>query len=141
LIDSTSTIDTNNNSNPELVTFASVDADSYKRLYEAQREENSRIQRQLDLTRSERTNSPASVKPRITCERVRATVGELAFLNMTRKERLVAVDVDPSVTDEFLKKVFGRGSNGSIGRDLHRTDPANYARLREAAKITNAFGG
>ncbi|MGH9598051.1 MAG: hypothetical protein ACRD3K_14755, partial [Edaphobacter sp.] len=111
----------------------------YKTLYESTRGE---LERTQVLVAAQKTHgaSPASTsRAGLTAAQVRSQVGELPFLNMGRVERLMAVGADPSVSDEFLKKLFGRGSDANFARDLNRTDPQRYRTLREAALVTGAY--
>jgi hypothetical protein len=77
----------------------------------------------------------------VPASRVKALLGPLALLKMTRDEKLQSLGVDPaSVTDDGLKKIFGRGNDGKMGGDLQKTSPARYAQLREAALLLNVYG-
>jgi hypothetical protein len=118
-----------------------VTESDYQKLYEESQAENARMALVMTAARVATTPTApgASTKAKVTAQRVRTLAGEVGFLNMSRAERLVSVGCDPSISDEFLSKVFGRGNNGTIGRDLHRTDPARYNVLREASLILNLF--
>jgi hypothetical protein len=119
-----------------------VTESDYQRLYEESKAENERLKVVMTAARINGTPSTAAGaanRHRGAANRVRAVVGDAGFHQMSRAERLTAVGCDPTISDEFLKKVYGRGNNGAIGRDLHRTDPEKYALLREASLILNIF--
>ena len=60
---------------------------------------------------------------------------------MTRAEKLGTLGIDANaVTDEGIKKVFGRGADSSIGADLYKSSPAKYAQLKEASLLLNLYG-
>ena len=112
----------------------------FESLYEQQKEENARLQAILTAGRVSKPTAPQSAKATVLAEQVRARLGDVAFHQLTRDERLLSVGVDPkSITNEGLSKIFGRGNDGSVGRDLMRTSPQRYAQLRQAALITNLF--
>jgi hypothetical protein len=114
----------------------------YEKLYEEQRVETERLQGLLAISRigNAQTNHKPSVKPVVTAERARAVLGPVGFLNTGRDDRLRAVQVDPaSITDEGLRKLFGRGADFKAAQDLQRSNPGRYAALREGAKILNLY--
>lgn len=114
---------------------------NFEELYEAQKLENTRLANLLTASRVSSSAAPKSVKPSITADRARAMVGALAWQKMTRDERLISVGVDPkSVTNEGLRKIFGRGNDGSIGQDLMKTSPSRYSALKEAALAVGVYG-
>jgi hypothetical protein len=121
---------------------APVTETDYQKLYEQKVEENDRLSAVIAASRIA-TSTPAnkSHRPAITAARMRALVGDAAYLNMSRTEKLVALGVDPaSASDDLLRRAFGRGAAGSVGADLHKTSPARYSLLREAALALNIYG-
>jgi hypothetical protein len=114
----------------------------YEALYNEKVAENDRLSSVIAASRIA-TSAPAnkSHRPAITAARMRAMVGDAAYLNMSRTEKLVALGVDPaSASDDLLRRTFGRGAAGSVGADLHKTSPARYGLLREAALALNIYG-
>jgi hypothetical protein len=112
----------------------------FESLYEQRKEENARLQAILTAGRVSRPTAPQSVKATVLAEQVKARLGPATFHQMTRNEKLQAVGVDPkSITNEGLSKIFGRGNDGTVGRDLMRTSPQRYAQLRQASLILNLF--
>jgi hypothetical protein len=113
----------------------------FEKLYEEKVLENERLNAVLTASRIA-TSAPAnkSHKPVITTARLRAMVGDAAFLGMSRTERIVALGGDVSVTDDALRKGFGRGNDGKFAQDLHKSDPRRYGLLREMAIALNIFG-
>lgn len=113
----------------------------FQALYEASQIENAKLNHLIEAARfSAPPASSASTKTLDTVERIRARIGEDAYRKLTREERLTAVGVDPTISDEFLLKLFGRKFVPTLQRDLHRTDPAKYSRLRQAARILGLDG-
>lgn len=121
--------------------YHEVTPSDYELLYQEQRQENERLKALLTVARVSGTpgNTQTSTRPVVTAERVEATLGRAAFLNTSRSEKLQAIGLDPSVTDEYLRKLFGRNADFKAAQDLHKTSPGKYALLREGAKILNIF--
>jgi hypothetical protein len=112
----------------------------YEQLYESQKAETGRLNALLTAAKISNSSAPKSVQPSMTAQKARAMVGELAWLKMSRDERLISIGVDPkSVTNEGLQKIFGRGNDGSIGKDLMKTSPSRYAQLRQASLALNLY--
>jgi phosphoglycerate dehydrogenase-like enzyme len=113
----------------------------YKALYDEKTAEVDRLNAIITAGRIAAT-TPAnkSHKPVITTARLRAMVGDAAFVNMSRTERIVGLGGDVSVTDDTLRKGWGRGNDGKFAQDLHKTDPRKYGLLREMAIALNIFG-
>ena len=108
----------------------------FERLYAASVEENKKLNHLIEAARfSTPPPSSDSHKTLDTCARVRGRLGELAFHKLTRVERLEAVGVDVTTTDAYICKIFGSKFDPSLQRDLHRSDPKKYARIREAYRI------
>jgi hypothetical protein len=120
------------------------EAVNYSLMYEEQREENARLRSIMSAARISGvpTHAPgADRKPSITAEHVRRSVSPVAFLNMTRDQKIQSLGVDPAtVTDGALKKLFGRSNDGIAAKDLHLSNPLQYRQLRECALILNKFG-
>ena len=125
--------------------FHEVTEKDYEALYQDQRAENERLKAILDAARlsSAGRGSPAarpSTKATVSSDRVRALLGPVGFLNTSRDEKLKALGVDPaSITDDGLKKLFGRGADFQAAQDLQRSNPGRHATLRECAKILNLY--
>jgi len=127
---------------PAPSTTAPVTPSEYQKAYELAIADNARMQLVLQAARlngAGSTPGAGSTKAKITADRVRGLLGDNEFRKLTRSERLTAVGVDPSISDEFISKIFGRKFDASLSRDLHRSDPEKYNRLREASKILNLF--
>jgi hypothetical protein len=124
-------------------TLHEVTEHDYEALYAESRAENERLKAVLDAARlSAGGGAPArpSAKAAVSADRVRALLGPVGFLNTTRDEKLKALGVDPaSVTDDGLKKLFGRGADFQAAQDLQRSNPGRHATLRECAKILNLY--
>jgi hypothetical protein len=107
------------------------------------RAENERLKSVLAAAKISSTPTAAnqkSAKPVLTAERFKALVGPVAVLQMTRQEKLSGLGLDPSsVSDDYLKQVFGRGADGAFGQELIRTSPQRYYLLREAAIILGIY--
>ncbi len=117
-----------------------VNESDYAKLYHETQEQLAQANAIIAASNSASSSAPGkSVQPKLTAQRLRATVGELGWLNMSRADRLMAIGCDPSISDDFLRKVFGRNSVGTVGRDLQRTDPSRHALLREAAHCTGMY--
>lgn len=118
-----------------------VNEGDYQRLYEESRAENERLQTVMTSARMNGVPSTtgATNYSKGAATRVRAVVGEHQFQKMSRAERLTSIGADPTLSDQFLSRVFGRGNDGSIGRDLFKTDKARYDLLREASIILNLY--
>jgi hypothetical protein len=118
-----------------------VTPSDYQKLYEAKVAENETLTAVIAASRVA-ANTPqnkGSVKAVITCERLRAMVGDLAYNQMPRASKIVALGGDPNTSDETLKKLFGRGNDGKLAADLQRSDPRSYATLREVALGLNLY--
>jgi hypothetical protein len=113
----------------------------YKALYEQKSEEVDSLNAIITASRAA-TRIPAnqSHKPSITAERFRAQVGDVAFLNMTRAQKLMGVGVDPATPDDVLHQGWGRGNDGKFAQDLMKSDPKKYSSLRQAAIVLGIFG-
>jgi len=112
----------------------------FESLYAEQKEENARLQAVITAGRISKPAAPQSAKATVLAAQVKAQLGPVTFYKMTRDEKLQAVGVDPkSITNEGLSKIFGRGSDASVGRDLSNSSPQRYAQLRQAALILNLF--
>jgi hypothetical protein len=112
----------------------------FESLYTQQKEENARLQAILTAGRVSKPTALQSAKATVLAEQVKAQLGPVTFYKLNRDEKLQAVGVDPkSITNEGLLKIFGRGSDGSVGRDLNNSSPQRYAQLRQAALILNLF--
>jgi hypothetical protein len=87
------------------------------------------------------TNHPLKdAKPSVTSARLKAMVGPVKFLQMTRSEKLVGLGLNPAeVDDEFLKRCFGRGNDGKAAQELYKSNPFRYRQLREAADILSIY--
>jgi hypothetical protein len=113
----------------------------FQKLYEEKVEENDRLQ---NIITSARIASSAPVnkshKPSVTVARLRATLGDAVFHGMSRNEKLVSLGVDPKVSDDTLRKGWGRGNDGRFASDLMKTNPREYGLLREAAIALNIYG-
>jgi hypothetical protein len=59
---------------------------------------------------------------------------------MTRAEKLAGIGVDPSTSDDLLRRIFGRGADGAVGNDLMKSSPARYRLLKEASLILDIYG-
>jgi hypothetical protein len=135
-------MNTNDNNTPTTEAAHVVTPSDWERLYEESKAENDRLKVVMTAARINGTPSTAAGaanRHKGAANRVRAVVGDAQFQQMSRAERLTAVGCDPTISDEFLRKIYGRGNTGAIGRDLHRTDPEKYALLREASLILNIF--
>jgi hypothetical protein len=76
----------------------------------------------------------------VTADRFRRMVDPVAFLKLTRDEKLTGIGVDPaSVTDDRLKALFGRGNSGREAGELFKSSPYRYRQLKEAAEILNLY--
>ena len=117
----------------------------YENLYREQRAENERLKAILDAARlsSASSGAPAArpnAKAAVSADRVRTLLGPVGFLNSTRSEKLMALGVDPaSVTDDGLRKLFGRGADFQAAQDLQRSNPERYAVLKQCALILNLY--
>jgi hypothetical protein len=112
----------------------------FESLYEQEKEANARLQAIITAGRVNKPAAPPNAKATVLAEQVKAQLGPVTFYKMTRDEKLQAVGVDPkSITNEGLSKIFGRGSDGSVGRDLNNSSPQRYAQLRQAALILGLF--
>src|SRR5437899_2200533 len=70
-------------------------------------------------------------RPGVTAAELRAKVGPVAWHKMSETEKIVGLGQNPSEIDrDFLKKVFGRGSDGRVALDLEKTSPPRYKVLR-----------
>jgi len=129
-------------SQPSVSTLPEVQPipSDWENLYSQQKLENERLQAVITATRSARAAAPQSVKPAMTAERLRASVGDLALLKMSRDEKLQSLGVDPaSVTDDGLHKLFGRGNDGKAAAELSKVNPGRYGLLREAAVLLGRY--
>lgn len=125
-----------------LAALTTTPKPDYEALYNEKTAEVERLQTVLTAGRLA-ANRPdnRSSKPQITAERVKALVGNAGLLKMSRAEKLASIGVDPnSVTDELLRRIFGRGADGAVGQDLMKSDPARYGLLKQAAIILNIYG-
>jgi hypothetical protein len=113
----------------------------FQTLYQEKVEEVDRLNAVITAGRIA-ASAPAnkSHKPVITTQRLRAMVGDATFLGMSRTEKLVALGVDPKVSDDVLRKGWGRGNDGQFGSDLMKTNPREYGLLKEAAIALNIYG-
>jgi len=114
----------------------------WESMYKAKAEETERLSAVLAATRaSTPATDPQSLKPKITADRAKALAGPAEFLRMTRDQKIQSVGGDPkSVSDEGLRKLFGRGADFQLASDLARSNPAKYALLKQCALITGAYG-
>lgn len=115
----------------------------FETLYKAQQVEIDDLKAVISAARLNGTGSASKLddrKPSVTAERFKRMVDPVAFLRMTRNEKLAGIGVDPaSVSDERLKALFGRGNNGREASELHKLNPYRYKILREAAEILNLY--
>ena len=91
----------------------------YATLYAEQKEENQRLLHVLAASRINATHPTqnGSVKHPISAERVKRMLGPAALLRMTRAEKLGTLGIDANaITDEGIKKVFGRGADSLLGQ-------------------------
>jgi hypothetical protein len=115
----------------------------YENLYLAQKEETERLKNVLAASRlstAPATGNRQATKPAVTADRVRALVGPVGVLKMTRSEKLQSLGLEPaSVDDGYLRRLFGRSNDGTAASELMKQNPSRYLILREAAKILNIF--
>ena len=110
-------------------------------LYNHQKAETARLHTIIDAARVAPSAFPVHrVQAAITAERVKATVSPTAFLKMTRDDKVRSLGLDPaSITDDGLRKVFGRGADNSVKVELMKVSPKRYAELKQASLILNIF--
>ena len=122
------------------VPAVSVSESQYKQLYEAQKLETERANALLTAARSTTAVAPQTIRPAMTADRVKATLGDLAVYKLTRDQKLQSLGIDPaSITDQALSQLFGRGNDGKLGADLVKSNPRQYFLLREAAMLLNLY--
>lgn len=114
----------------------------WEALYASSQAENTRLHDVL--TASQLSKAPStqghSVKAAVTAKRVTALLGAAAVMKLSRDQKVHSLGVDPkSITDDGLQKLFGRRQDGKTAIDLHKTNPARYAQLREVALILNLY--
>jgi hypothetical protein len=114
----------------------------YEALYLAEKAEKEQAHAVLAATRSQTASSAnANQKPVITADRFKATVGPVAFLNMTRDAKLRGMGADPAaISDDGLYALFGRGNDGKLAQDLMKSNPGKYRTLKEYALVLNIYG-
>lgn len=120
---------------------ATVLKTDWEDLYNNQKAETARLSTIIDAARVAPSAAPAQrVQPAITADRVKATVSPTAFLKMTREDKIRSLGVDPaSITDDGLRKVFGRGCDNSLKVELMNVSPRRYAELKQVSLILNIF--
>jgi hypothetical protein len=87
------------------------------------------------------TAAPGSDKrPAVTAEHIKRSLGSLALLNMSRSQKLQTLGLTPeSVTDAALRKLFGKGNDGSAAKDLSLTNMLAYRTMKEAALLLGIY--
>jgi hypothetical protein len=116
----------------------------YRELYEAQQAEIESLNAVITAARLNGASTPASKvddrRPAVTAERFKRMIDPVTFLRMSRNEKLAGIGVDPaSVSDERLKTLFGRGTDGREAQELAKVNPYRHRLLREAADILNLY--
>lgn len=78
-------------------------------------------------------------RPAVDAEQVKARAGA-SWHQMSRDGKLSALGIDPtSITDERLRQLFGRGNDGKLSSDLHKSNPFQYRRLKQAALALDIY--
>lgn len=126
------------NAAAELAAKPPVD---FEAMYNEKVEENNRLQ---NIITSAKIASSAPVnkshKPAVTVARLRATLGDAVFHGMSRFEKLTSLGAPTDVSDDTLRKGWGRGNDGRFASDLMKTNPRQYGLLKEAAIALGIYG-
>lgn len=121
---------------------AVVTPSTYEAMYLAERAKADQLREVLAAARinPDRPTAKEAGGPTKSAEQVKAQLGQVQMLNLTREQKLAALGVvDATVTDEFLRCLFGRSNTGQLAKDLHITSPARYALLKQCAILTGAY--
>ena len=72
--------------------------------------------------------------PEVTVSKLEQQIGSTRLHHgLSREQKLSALGVDPNTTDARLAQLFGGKADSAAANDLHKTDPVQYRKLREAA--------
>jgi hypothetical protein len=80
----------------------------------------------------------SNVQQDMAFDKLRRTVGGNCYLkNLTPVQQLEAIGIfgSESIKDSEVKTYFGKNSDSAKASALHRSDPAQYSRLRAIARV------
>jgi hypothetical protein len=125
----------------QLEERAQLEQNPYFRLYTEEKAAHAATRTQLEIVKTNRSNSATSAKAAISVEQARGRMGNQWFLS-TDAQKLQALGIDPnSINREELRRLFGRNASSHDAVDHQRSNPQRHATLREAAKALGIYGG
>lgn len=120
-----------------------VTPSAYEAMYHAERAKADQLREVLAAARIN-PDKPAAKDaggPVKSADQVRAQLGQVQLLNMTREAKLATLGiVDASVTNQLLRGLFGRGNTGQLAKDLMLVSPTRYALLKQASLLLGIYG-
>lgn len=125
----------------ELARMKSIPPSDFEELYKQSKADQAALQAVVAAAQIGRPAGGPNPQPVMTDARLRGTLSQLEYRNLSRDARVSAYGLDPAtVKDSLLFDLFGRGNDGKAAQELQRANGGRYSLLKQVAITTGIFG-